>query len=95
MERERKEGSEKARESHWESREGQKAKIAIFRRGQKAQVRFNHPNGVSAAALVDSAGKATQVTPHYSIPDTRNSWARKCSISWTEKLAEMAKQIWY
>lgn len=95
MERERKEGSEKARESHQESRERQKPKMGIFGRGQKAQVRFNHPIGVSAAAAVDSAGKATQVTPHYSIPDTRNSRAWNRSISWTEKLAEMAKQIWY
>lgn len=38
-------------------------KWAFSEEGRIAQVRFNHPNGVFAAAPVDSAGKATQVTP--------------------------------
>lgn len=38
-------------------------KSAFLEEGEIAQVRFNHPNIVFAAVPVDSAGKATNVTP--------------------------------
>lgn len=60
-----------------------------------AQMRFNPPNGVFAVVPVDSAGKATKVTPRlfYSCYEKQPGTER--GISRTEKLAETVKQIWY